>query len=611
VLGVQAIWGAAACVLLADAARRLTRPAFGIAIGLLVALYPMAVFFDGLVLSESLLFFLEALLLWWVVRAGAAPLRPGALLVVGLLIALIAEGRATAAALLVPAAALLVPARGLPPRRLALGLTALAMGFALVALPVAVRTYAVSREWIPFTYNLGFNLYAGNGPEATGGFASITGTSLLSPAGPIREDGAIEADGREYLRRTEGVTLTAKQSSTYWAAKAWRWIGAHPRAAAGLALRKLGMLWSRQEYPQIENAEEFRIVAGPLGLPWIGSFAFLGMLALPGLVLAWPRGPGARFVAGYAAVMTLAVVPFFVVDRYRHHLVPAAALLAALALERAWSAWRGRDRAGLLRLALGVALGIAVVWWPAPALSQRKLAWGLAFDLGTRWLARGRPDLAAAQFERAVRIEAGGRAARGHGATGAIERADLYYDYGLALAALGRDAEALDWFARAVEVAPDRAVAIRALADECRKLGRRDRADSLLAALHAKVGGEGLANEAEGWKAAQQGRLDAAEGWFESAVAADPNLGGAWGALIRVQLQRGRRAAAESTLARGREAGWAGPAPDAHEALIEALAGRRAAAEQALARLPAGAVASDSAIAEVTAIARRLLGRGP
>jgi 4-amino-4-deoxy-L-arabinose transferase-like glycosyltransferase len=59
VLHVQAVWGALAAVLLADAARRLTRPAIGFAIGLVVALYPMAVFFDGLVLMESRLLFIE------------------------------------------------------------------------------------------------------------------------------------------------------------------------------------------------------------------------------------------------------------------------------------------------------------------------------------------------------------------------------------------------------------------------------------------------------------------------------------------------------------------------------------------------------------------------
>src|SRR5439155_7301049 len=114
VLEVQALWGAAAAVLLADAARRLTRPGIGLALGVIVALHPMAVFFDGLVLMESLLFLLESLLLWWIARAGDAPQRPAELFATGALIALIAEGRATAALLLLPAAIFLLPWRATP-----------------------------------------------------------------------------------------------------------------------------------------------------------------------------------------------------------------------------------------------------------------------------------------------------------------------------------------------------------------------------------------------------------------------------------------------------------------------------------------------------------------
>ena len=636
VLQVQALWGALAAVLLADAARRLARPAIGLAIGAIVAVHPMAVFFDGLVLMESLLFFLEALLLWWVVRAGEAPAGVRPLFLTGVLIAILAEGRATSALLLLPAVLFLLPWRrdadlargtareGAVPAPVATGPSArprpgpgiaraglaLAAGFALVALPVAARTWVVSHEWIPFTYNFGFNLYAGNHPGATGTFHSITETHLISPVGEIREDGAIEADGREYLAKTEGVTLAARASSDYWAAKAWGWMREHPGDAARLTLRKLGMMWSRREYAQIESADEFNRLAGPLGLAGLGSFALLGALALPGLVLAWGRGRAARFVAGYVVVLTLAVLPFFVVDRYRHHLIPGVVLLAALTLGRAWTLARTRDARRLAVLAAGALAGLALTFAPGPAISARKFEWGLAFDIGSRWLARGRPDLAAESFERAVRLEPGGGAFT-RGATHATERADLYYNYGLALRALGRESEATAWFERAVAVAPDRAPALRALADARLRAGDAARAESLYAALAAQVGGEGPSLEGRGRAAAQQGRLEEAAALFERAVAAEPRLHAAWGALIRAQVQLGRAAAAESSLARAAVAGLEPATLEAHRALVEILAGRRDAAERALAKVPAEAIASDPVLADVVAVARRALGTSP
>lgn len=642
VLQVQLVWGALAAVLIADAARRLTRPAVGFAMGVIAALYPMAVFFDGLILMESLLFFLESALLWWIVRAGRVPLRTGELVAAGALIGLIAQGRATAAGLLLPAALFLLPwhrarstrgtsavvpsspDRAVSPRpreglpassvgrrpRLAPSAVALAAGFALVALPVAMRTWAVSHEWIPFTYNLGVNLYIGNSAEAMGGFSSIMETQLSSPVGPIREDGGVEADGREYLRKVEGVTLGPRASSDYWAAKAWRWMRDHPGEVLRLWLRKLGMMWSRREYPQIENADEFELLAGPLGLPGIGGFALLGALAFPGLVLAWSRGPAARFTLGYVVVVTLAVLPFFVVDRYRHHLVPGVALLAALTLEQAWSLARRREGGQLVLLGAGVLAGIAIAFAPGPAMSKRKYEWGLAFDIGLRWQARGQPALAARAFEHAIRLELRGTTL-GSGSMHAAEHADLYYNYGLALRALARDAEALVWFERAAKVAPDRAPAIRALADAWLRRGEAARADSLYAALEGKVGGEGLSFEGRGWLAAQRGRLDEAAALFDQAVRVEPDLTDAWGALIRARVQLGRLAAAESALARAEGAGLPQPSLEAHRALVEILAGDREGAEHALSRVPQEALSADSVLADVVQVARRALKNVP
>jgi len=162
VLVIQAIGGATAAVLLADAARRLTRPSIGLAIGVVAALYGMSVFFDGLVLMESLLFLLESLLLRVIVRARWPERRKGMYLAVGLLIGLIAEGRASSAVLLVAAAWLLVRGKGEPWSVALRRAAVLGLGFALVTAPVAVRNRAVSGEWIAFTYNLGYYLYVGN-----------------------------------------------------------------------------------------------------------------------------------------------------------------------------------------------------------------------------------------------------------------------------------------------------------------------------------------------------------------------------------------------------------------------------------------------------------------
>src|SRR5262245_3081984 len=284
VLIVQALWGATAVVLLADSARRLTGPVIGAVVGVILCFYEMAVFFDGLFLSESSLFFLEALLVWWVIRNDWTRTTWLASATSGLLIGLLAAGRATAALLLVPAAMLGHESRWRPTG-------ALIGGFMLVTLPVTLHNYVVAREWIPFTYNLGFNLYAGNNPKAVGTSTPITGRA----GQPRGLDGGVEIDGRDFLRRSEGLLLGPSASSRHWTRKAAEFVGREPSRALWLVACKAAMLWNTREYPQIENVEEYRTLAGPVGMPFVGTFALLGALALMGIAFAWSAGPAGRF----------------------------------------------------------------------------------------------------------------------------------------------------------------------------------------------------------------------------------------------------------------------------------------------------------------------------
>jgi tetratricopeptide (TPR) repeat protein len=607
VLHVQALWGAAACALLADASRRLTRAPIGLVIGLWLALHPMAVFFDGLVLMESLLFFLEALLLWWIARDEWSAPSWRSLAIAGVLIGLLAEGRATSALLLVPAALFLVLWQDRAPvAKSFTRLAALGLGFLLVTAPFSLRNQRVSGEWIPFTYNLGYNLYVGNSPEAWGGFTSITGTQKISALTPASAEGGAANDGREYLRKTQGLTLTPRQSSEHWMRLAREWISHHPGRTVELSLRKLAMMWSRREYPQIENADEYRAVAGPLGWPWL-EFAFLGALAIAGLGSAAAAGRRGAFLAGYAVVVTLGIVPFFVTDRYRHHLVPAAVLLAALAIERVVRIARRDSRdAGLRKLVLALAAGVVIVNLPTPAMSTGKYAWSLAADLGSRWLERGRADLASQELERAITLQR--QSPRVRGAAAASERGDLYTNYATALVRLGRANEALEWYQRAVEETPDEAVAVRGLADAYRDAGRASQADSLYGRLEHLVGGEGLALEGRGFAAARENRIADAEALFARAVEKDPSLTSAWTALIRVQAQGHELDDARQTLERAKRAGLPATEQHAYEALLAALAGDHAAAERALAQVPESATAADPTLADVIRVTNGLLG---
>ena len=605
---VQAGWGALAVVLLTDATRRLSRPAIGIVVGALVAFQRQAVFFDGLLLGESLLFFLESLLVWWVASRDWRAAGTTAFATVGALTALIAEGRATHAALLIPFLASFLPASAaVGMRRLRLAGAALA-GLALVATPAAVRSVAVVGEWMPFTYSAGYNLYVGNNPWADGAFTSITGTRAWGEI-PAAAEGGTVLDGRAYLQATEGVTLGPGASSDHWAAKAARFAKEQPAHVVGLAMRKLGLLWNRREVPQVEFADEFDAIAGPLGIPWLGSFACLGSLGLAGLLLAWRLGPRHRFLAGYAVTLSLVTIPFFVTDRYRHHLLPALALLASVPLQRLWESWRRRDVARGIGVVASLVAATIVVNLPAPEAPPDAVAWRIASDLGARWLEHGRPDRAAAQFERALALESSGLPWLEDPAI-VPERTVLYADYSVALSQLGRRPDAIHWLERAVDVAPDNVEAAYDLAGLYAANGQGAAVESLETRMISMPGGIGRALASRGWREVERGRLGIAESLFVQATRASPEIDDAWGILVRLRARSGRLTLAERTLDQARAAGMPVLRLRAHQALLAALRGDAAAAEGFLAAIPESTATRDRSVDEIVFFVRRLLARG-
>lgn len=595
VLFIQAVWGSVAVVLLADATRRLTSSVVGATVGLMACVYEMAVFYDGLILSESLLFLLEAGLLWLVATARS-PASSRRLLAVGLMVGLLTLGRGTLVLLLLPAIATLVPFGG-NPGRTASATGCLLLGPLLCVGLVAARNFAVSKEWIPLTYNLGYNLYVGNNPHATGGWVPVT-AAPSSTDGSTR-DGGTSLDGRTELAAREGRPLGAGESSRLWSRRAGEFVAQHPERAARLALRKAAMMWSRHEYPQIESVDVYRRVAGPVGLPLLGGFALVGVLAIGGAGAALAAGPAGRFLVGYVVVITAGVLPFFVTDRFRLHLVPASLMLAGLALAQAWTALRRRDPRWLSSAAPALVLGLIVVLLPVPHLSAERRAWQIPADIGGRWLERGRADLALPFLQEAGAGEAREAARQMTTITTRLERARLHADLGTTLIALGRPEEAIPWLERANAAMPADAPVERALAEARRVVAPRELPDP------AQATGDRYTRE--GWAAGQRGDMETAARLFQAAIAEDPRAFEAWTGLVRAELSLSQLARAESTLSRARVEGLPDDAFWGHRAAIDAMAGNDSAAQAALARVSSRALSEDFRLREVVTMTRRLL----
>lgn len=246
---------------------------------------------------------------------------------------------------------------------------AFAAGVILAVAPVTVRNRLVGGESVLITAGGGFNFYVGNHAGADGGYVQPEGV-------PFTPGGGDDFTGRAAAERDRGGPLTAGQVSRYWLDRGFAFIRAAPGRAFVLFLRKIALVWSRLEIPQIIDLASMREEAPLLKLAWVGA-GLLMPLALLGLVIAYPRRVEREVLQVSLLGFTLATALFFVTDRYRIQAVPLLAVAAAGSVARIAELARQGKRAPLARALAGLAVAVVAV----------EPAWlGLGGGVGKPWV---------------------------------------------------------------------------------------------------------------------------------------------------------------------------------------------------------------------------------
>ncbi len=331
---VQAILGAATTLLMRRLGREIGREREGVLAGIGLAVFGPAVFYDGALLTPSLLSFLTTLGTLAAIRTFRAP-RAGPAFGVGILGGLLVLGRANHALLLAAWAALAL----LRHRRAAAGpVAAMLLGAGLCLAPVTLYNFRQAGEWIPVTANGGMAMWAGNSPHATGIYTQLP---FLSNPVPERE----AEEYRVEASRRAGRELTLAQSGTYWTGEtARRWLE-EPGAMLRLSARKL-RLWFHATESQTNLSYYFaRDVTRTLAvfrvhLGWVLPLVIVGLLAEGGR-RPWLLAP--------VIVSLLTCVTFYVSSEYRQPVVPILLLFAALGGR--WL-WERRHAPALARVGL-------------------------------------------------------------------------------------------------------------------------------------------------------------------------------------------------------------------------------------------------------------------
>ncbi|PAY18031.1 hypothetical protein CKO51_18715 [Rhodopirellula sp. SM50] len=352
---VQMTLGVAGVALIGLAGRKLFSERVGLVSALMLAAYPPAIYYDGIIQKAALATFLLCAVIaacvylqterrWWhAVLVGVS---------LGLLV--LARENALLWTPLIPVWILLGLRETNRHRWKLVG--CYAGGIALILLPVAARNASLGGEWSPTTFQAGPNFYIGNNIEASGIYVPL----VPGRATPMYE----RADAERLAEQAVGHELSAREVSQFWMARSWEDIRQAPGRWLQLMVAKTFMVFNRYEVPDVESMYIFREYSVPLQLSRIWHFGTLCPLGIWGLIATWRDWRKLWLYHLLLLTMIAAVVGFFILGRYRNPvailLIPFAAAGVVDLFTRTWQEKRRSIGVVAVLLVSGILCNIRV-----------------------------------------------------------------------------------------------------------------------------------------------------------------------------------------------------------------------------------------------------------
>jgi len=390
---VQVLIGATSCVLTAAVGRSFFSPRVGILAGLLLSLYPVAIYYDVLIQKAVLGLFLTLAILFLLgrfQRHSHWAWLPAVGFLVGILV-LVREN----ALILVPVVLgwLLIRFRSVRLQRRLTWAVLLGLGCFAALFPVALRNHALSGEWFLTTSNLGFNLYMGNNTGATG-----TYTSLVKGRGDWRFE---SDDARILAEKDLGRTLSPSEVSHYWTEKALAGIRSNLASWSQLLLKKWHLLWGALEMSDSESVYAYKDFSPLLRLLLpVFHFGILAPLFVAGLLLTWQRRRDLWLLYTILAAYVIGIMPFYVMARYRAPMLAVMMPFAAAGLIAFFE--RARQKAYLALVGTLCVTAAVAVYANWPVMSKSAIVATTYYNWGSVFENEGRMDLAFEAYQEAV-----------------------------------------------------------------------------------------------------------------------------------------------------------------------------------------------------------------
>jgi tetratricopeptide (TPR) repeat protein len=429
---VQIVIGATSCVLLARSGRCFFPRYTDLLAGLLLAVYPVAVFFDGTV-QKSVLdsFFVCALL----AVAGGLRANPRARqwAAAGVVLGLLGLTRENAL-VFVPVLLgwLFLAWRHEPWWKRGRWSGSFLAGLAVVLLPVALRNQIAGGEFHLTTAQFGANFFIGNNRYADGFYSP-----LVWGHGSAKFE---RNDATALAEQATGRVLSPGEVSRYWTTRTLAEIREDPGHWLHLLSRKWLLLWNASEAGDTDDPYTYGEWSSLLRALNRGlHFGIICPLAVLGVCLTWPRRR--KLWVLYALVLSYAVsvATFYIFSRYRFPLVPILLLFASAGMTCVWPAVRVRAPRAFVGAVAAAVVAVMCNQTLVPENETRGIThYNIAVKLAAQ---QSDPDRAMAHYVEALRLKP--------------DLAVAHHNLAVLLLAQNRTEEAVTEFQQALRYRPD------------------------------------------------------------------------------------------------------------------------------------------------------------
>lgn len=469
---IQIAIGAGSCVLLAFAGRMFfDRVAPGFLAGLLLAVYPTAIFFDCSIQKSVLDLFFVCALLALLAALSQRPQKKPWWLAAGIVLGLLALTRENALVFLPIVLVWVFISRRIESMKTRLRWAGLfLLGTAAVLLPVGWRNLKAGGEFHLTTAQFGPNFYIGNNKAAKGFYEALKegrGNAIFE-----REDATKIAE------QATGRKLKPSEVSGYWTDKAWIEIRADLPRWVRLIWKKWMLVWNVSEIGDSDDQYTYGDWSPLLQfLNPLLNFGTLCPLALFGICLTWERRKHLWLLYAMMLFYAGSVALFYVFSRYRFPLVPILILFTAAGMMSMREAFRKSQRRPLWAGAATAVVAAAVC--NQAIMPEATIRAGTHINLGNAFIMEDRVQDAIGQYEQALQFNPNDpyaplnlakalmRVGRFEDAIGPYgealriepDNARAHYDLGISLCKVGKPSEAVPHFEQALRIDPNYAEA--------------------------------------------------------------------------------------------------------------------------------------------------------